>query len=166
MAQITAQGSCYGLNAQNLLSIGHRPLRGRCPSHHHTSTDTHVGATGTADHLTLLRLFSFLGSGPSGPMSCRTQGGISRHPSILPSFRPPVHPSVGSPPKSFSNLKFPLNNMGNGQNTNFPLNKMENLQIGRSSVFMVSGTRCPYMSIHGCGMVRGAAAPKGVMTYA
>ena len=29
---------------------------------------------------------------------------------------------------------------------------------------MVSGTRCPYVSV--CGMVRGAAAPKGLMTYA
>ena len=37
-------------------SIGHRLLRGRCPSNHHTSTYTHIGATGTADHLTLLRL--------------------------------------------------------------------------------------------------------------
>ena len=41
-------------------SIGHRPLRGRCPSNHHTPTYTHIGATGTADHLTLLRLFFFL----------------------------------------------------------------------------------------------------------
>ena len=32
---------------------------------------------------------AFLGSGPKGPMSCRTQGGISRRPSVLPSFRPP-----------------------------------------------------------------------------
>ena len=31
---------------------------------------------------------------------------------------------------------------------------------------MVSGTRCPYVSICGCVMVRGAAAPKGPMTYA
>ena len=37
---------------------------------------------------------SFLGSGPKGPMSCRTQGGISRRPSIHPSIRPSVHPSV------------------------------------------------------------------------
>ena len=28
-----------------------------CPSHHHTSTYTHIGASGTADHLTLLQLF-------------------------------------------------------------------------------------------------------------
>ena len=31
---------------------------------------------------------------------------------------------------------------------------------------MVSGTRCPYMSVCGCLMVRGAAAQKGPMTYA
>ena len=31
---------------------------------------------------------------------------------------------------------------------------------------VVSGTRCPYVSICGCVMVRGAAAPKGPMTYA
>ena len=43
----------------NKNSIGHRPLRGRCPSNHLTPTYTHIGATGTADHLTLLRLFTF-----------------------------------------------------------------------------------------------------------
>ena len=31
---------------------------------------------------------------------------------------------------------------------------------------MVSGTRCPYVSVCGCEVVRGAAAPKGPMTYA
>ena len=31
---------------------------------------------------------------------------------------------------------------------------------------MVSGTRCPYVSECGCEVVRGAAAPKGPMTYA
>ena len=31
----------------------------------------------------------FLGSGPKGPMSCRTQGGISIRPSVRPSVRPP-----------------------------------------------------------------------------
>ena len=31
---------------------------------------------------------------------------------------------------------------------------------------MASGTRCPYVSICGCVMVRGAAALKGPMTYA
>ena len=41
----------------NKISIGHRPFRGRCPTHHLTPTYTHIGATGTADHLTLLRLF-------------------------------------------------------------------------------------------------------------
>ena len=51
-------GSNLSLEPSKLLSIGHRPLRGRCPSHHHTSTYTHIGATGTADHLTLLRLFT------------------------------------------------------------------------------------------------------------
>ena len=38
-------------------SISHRPLWGCCPSHHYTFTSTIMGATGTADHLTLLRLF-------------------------------------------------------------------------------------------------------------
>ena len=36
--------------------IGHWPLWGRCPSHHHISTYTNIGASGTADHVTLLRL--------------------------------------------------------------------------------------------------------------
>ena len=40
----------------------------------------------TAAHL----LGRFLGSGPKGPMSCRTQGGISRRPSFRPSVPPPV----------------------------------------------------------------------------
>ena len=31
---------------------------------------------------------------------------------------------------------------------------------------MVSGTRCPYVNVCGCEVVRGAAAPKGPMTYA
>ena len=31
---------------------------------------------------------------------------------------------------------------------------------------MVSGTRCPYVSLCWCEVVRGAAAPKGPMTYA
>ena len=57
-AQIPLLMLKFKLDTQNLLSIGHRPLRGRCPSHHHTSTYTHIGATGTADHLTLLRLLS------------------------------------------------------------------------------------------------------------
>ena len=45
------------LELQNSLSIGHRPHWGRCPSYHHTPTYIHIGATGTADHLTLLRLW-------------------------------------------------------------------------------------------------------------
>ena len=53
------QSSNPSLIPQNILSIGHRPLWGRCPSHHHTPTYTHRGAMGTADHLTLLRLFLF-----------------------------------------------------------------------------------------------------------
>ena len=40
--------------------MGRRPLWGHCPSHIHTSTYTQMGATGTADHLTLLRLLSIL----------------------------------------------------------------------------------------------------------
>ena len=40
--------------------IGHRPLQGRCPSHHLIPTYTNLGASGTADHVTLLRLFSFI----------------------------------------------------------------------------------------------------------
>ena len=31
---------------------------------------------------------------------------------------------------------------------------------------MVSSTNCPYVSVCGCEVVRGAAAPKGPMTYA
>ena len=31
---------------------------------------------------------------------------------------------------------------------------------------MVSGTRCPYVSVCGYEVVSGAAAPKGLMTYA
>ena len=31
---------------------------------------------------------------------------------------------------------------------------------------MVSSTNCPYVSVCGCEVVRGAAAPKGLMTYA
>ena len=36
--------------------------------------------------------FSLLGSGPKGPMSCRTQGVISKRPSVCPSVRPSVRP--------------------------------------------------------------------------
>ena len=39
-------------------SIGHRPLRGRCPAPTlHYNLDLPKQGTGTADHLTLLRLF-------------------------------------------------------------------------------------------------------------
>ena len=48
-------------------SIGHRLLQGRCPSHHLTPSYTHIGATGTADHLTLLQLLG-LKSALSGPL--------------------------------------------------------------------------------------------------
>ena len=37
----------------------HRSMASFCPSYHLTPTYTHIGATGTADHLTLLRLFFF-----------------------------------------------------------------------------------------------------------
>ena len=36
-------------------SIGHRPLRDRCPSNHLMPTYTHLGVTGTTDYLMLLR---------------------------------------------------------------------------------------------------------------
>ena len=51
-----------------------------------------------ADARDRLDRFRFLGSGPKEPMSCRTQGGISRRPSIRPSFRPfpPGHQSLNS----------------------------------------------------------------------
>ena len=48
----------------------------------------------------------FLGSGPKGLMSFRTQGGISRRPSVRPSFRPSVF--LSSPPVGHQNLKFAL----------------------------------------------------------
>ena len=34
----------------------------------------------------------FLGSGPKGPMSCRTEGGITRRPSFCPSIIPSACP--------------------------------------------------------------------------
>ena len=46
------------MRSANLRSLA--PYRGRCPSRHRKSTYTHIGATSTADHLTLL------GSGPEG----------------------------------------------------------------------------------------------------
>ena len=52
------------------------------------------------------------GQRPKGPMSCRTQGGISRHPSILPSFRPSdlptFRPSILPPPLDHQGLKLAL----------------------------------------------------------
>ena len=76
LAQITAsrlksqpQGSNHSLKAQiPILMLKFKPrvskiskhtssaLRGRCPSYHHTTIYTHIGAMGTADHLTFLRL--------------------------------------------------------------------------------------------------------------
>ena len=44
------------LEPKKKISIGHWPPRGRCPTNHLTPTYTHIGATGTADHLTLLQL--------------------------------------------------------------------------------------------------------------
>ena len=58
-AQIPASRPQFQPPGSNKNSIGHRLLRGRCPSHHLTPSYTHLGATGTADHLTLLRLFFF-----------------------------------------------------------------------------------------------------------
>ena len=52
------QGSNHSSNPFNLQSIGHQPLWGRCPNNHHIFTLTNLGASGTADHVMLLRLFS------------------------------------------------------------------------------------------------------------
>ena len=43
-------------NNQPIKRICHWPFWGRCPSHYHILPNTYWGATGTADHLTLLRL--------------------------------------------------------------------------------------------------------------
>ena len=59
-APIPASRPQFQPPGSNKNSIGHRLLRGRCPSHHLTPSYTHIGATGTADHLTLLRLSPFL----------------------------------------------------------------------------------------------------------
>ena len=88
----------------------------------------------------------FLGSGPKGPMSCRTQGWISLRPSVRTYVRPSVRPPpsfsglkssllglksslLGLKP-SLSGFKFSLNNMANWQktekNAKFPMNIMEN----------------------------------------
>ena len=57
------------------------------------------GGTGTADHLTLLRLSTFLvffGSGPKGDEVLQNTGGI------CPSVRPSIHPSPSLPhPQGF-----------------------------------------------------------------
>ena len=45
------------LEPQNLLSIGHLPLQGRCPSLHYAFTYTHIEAMGADGHLKLLLLF-------------------------------------------------------------------------------------------------------------
>ena len=42
--------------------------------------------------LRCLSVIPFLGSGPKGPMSCRTQGWISLRPSVRTSVRPSVRP--------------------------------------------------------------------------
>ena len=38
-------------------SVHHQPLWGHCTSHNHILPNTYLGATGSVDHLTLLRLF-------------------------------------------------------------------------------------------------------------
>ena len=66
-AQIPAQGPKSQLleeekeNIPHMCeSIGHRPLRGRCPAPSlNFNHNLLKQGTGTADHLTLLRLFSF-----------------------------------------------------------------------------------------------------------
>ena len=76
-----------------------------------------------------LSVFAFLGSGPKGPMSCRTQGGISRRPSIRPSFCPyppwppepqfcslrpdfgPPSPPPPSPPKPSLEAQIPVSRL-------------------------------------------------------
>ena len=84
--------------------IGHRPLRGRCPSFpSDIKKNVSAGATGTADHVTLLRLFPLFSTPPSilpffpfwaadlkGTKSCRTQGEfLSVRPSIRTCVPPP-----------------------------------------------------------------------------
>ena len=41
----------FGSLPKNVLGIGHCPLLGHCPSHHHIITYTNIGATGTTDRL-------------------------------------------------------------------------------------------------------------------
>ena len=52
-------GSNPSKEALKLLSIGYWPLWCRCPSNHQNFSYTYIGAMGTADHLTHLRLFIF-----------------------------------------------------------------------------------------------------------
>ena len=47
----------------------------------------------------LIRRCHFLGSGPKGLMSCITQGGFLRCPSVRPSIHPSVLPSVRPSPR-------------------------------------------------------------------
>ena len=57
--------------------IGHWPLRDRCPSHYLIPTYTNLGASGTADHVTLLRLlFSSLASYTDN-LACMTRFRVS-----------------------------------------------------------------------------------------
>ena len=49
-----------------------------------------------------------LGSDPIGPMSCRTQGWISLHPSIRPSIHPSVRPSVTPVQNPLSAISYQL----------------------------------------------------------
>ena len=74
--------------------IGHLPLRGRCPSTiYYITTYTNRGASGTADHVTLLRLSlafpflfpSFWAAAPEGQMTYdSTQDDFLRFPSVRP----------------------------------------------------------------------------------
>ena len=99
-------------------SIGHRPLRGRCPktdrpvwnhrslappgplplsSHLHLHQYRGIGyrwqCNAFATFLSPLS-FSFWAAAPKGTKSCRTQGDFrsSVHPSVIPSFRPYIPP--------------------------------------------------------------------------
>ena len=51
-------------------------------------------------------LAGFLGSDPKGPMSCKTQGGISRRPSFLWSVHPPPGWPLGRLPGGSNLVKF------------------------------------------------------------
>ena len=63
-------------------SIGHRPLRGRCPAPSlNLNHNLLQQGTGTADHLTLLRLFQL--------RTRNSVGGFVRRPSVILSVGPP-----------------------------------------------------------------------------